>query len=164
MGGSTHRLLNLLEGLNEKEYKVTVICENSEKIEKEGIYKNIKIIRYNKYFEIIKILFKIAKKEEIDIIHTHNFRPTLYAYIANVFINKRLLMEMHSIYKTTNFIKEFLGKKLLKNITPIIVLSNNSKDYLVKYYGLGKDKIKIIYNGLNFQEEKKEEIVEDKKL
>lgn len=164
MGGSTHRLLNLLEGLNEKEYKITVICENSERIEKECIYKNIKIIRYNKYFEIIKILFKIAKKEEIDIIHTHNFRPTLYAYIANIFIKKKILMEMHSIYKTTNFIKEYLGKKLLKKISPIIVLSNNSKEYLIKYYGLKKEKIKVIYNGLNFKSEEIYDSIKDSEL
>lgn len=150
MGGSTHRLLNLMNVIDFKKFNITVICENSEHCERESTYKGINIIRFDSYFEIPKILININKYNKIDIIHSHNFRPSFFSFFINkVLMKKPYIMEMHSIYETTNRIKQSIGNFITKKSDRIIVLSNRSKHYLIDKLNIDSKKIDVIYNGID---------------
>jgi glycosyltransferase involved in cell wall biosynthesis len=165
MGGSTHRLLNLLKNIDYNYFDVTVICENSENVEKKGKFQNINIIRYDSYIEIPKILKLLNRDKKIDIIHGHNFRPSLFSYITNrVLLKRPFIMEMHSIYETSNFIKQYIGTILLKKSDRVIVLSNKSKQYLINNDQIEESKISVIYNGIDFNEHKNYIKLEDDKI
>ena len=151
LGGSTHRLLNLVDNLDKNKFKIIVISEWMEGNALKEYYKGIEIYRYKKFYEIPFLILKICRKKEINIIHSHNYRPSLFACITNIFLKKKLIVEMHSIYETKGLIKNMLGKFILKAANLIIVLSETSKEYLIKNYNLYGKKIRIVYNGINLE-------------
>jgi glycosyltransferase involved in cell wall biosynthesis len=169
MGGSTHRLLNLLKEIDFNKFSITVICENSEQSERESVHNGIKIIRFEKYLEIPKILQNINKQCKIDIVHSHNFRPSFFSFFVNKFVIKSpYIIELHSIYDTTNKIKQSIGNFITKKADRIVVLSNRSKNYLIDKLRITPGKIKVIYNGIyiNFTESPFEynDVILNKKL
>lgn len=156
MGGSTHRLLNLLRGVDYNKFEIIVLCENSENVTNYQFYDGIHIYRFKTYWEIPIIMKKISNEYDIDILHVHNYRPSFFAYLGNIFLKKKMILEMHSIYDVTNRVKELLGIILLKKAEKIIVLSEKSKECLEEKYYINEEKIKVIYNGINLQESKEE--------
>lgn len=159
MGGSTHRLLNLLKSLDNKKFMITIICENSEKTLLQEKYLNMNIIRFNHYYEIPFILLMLEKNSKIDILHTHNFRPSMFAMIVNkLFLKKKVIMELHSIYQTSNNFKQFLGYTLLNMADRLVVLSERSKNYILNSKNVNNKKIDVILNGVNIEHENVEDV------
>jgi glycosyltransferase involved in cell wall biosynthesis len=147
MGGSTHRLLEQLIRL--KDYNIYVICQMHSSKKKFEKYKNIKILRYDSFFEIPALIKKINQKSKIKIIHSHNYRPSLFSYLSSVFLKVPFIMEMHSIYNVNNGIKRRLGRFILKKSDLRIVLSNESKNIIKNDFLISGD-TEIIYNGIDF--------------
>ena len=147
-GGSTQRLLNQLENLDKEKFNIIVI---SQKMGNEPDYENyhhINIFRYSKFFQIFRILNKIDKEMGVDLLHSHNYRPSFFAVIANIILRKKIIIEMHSIYDVNNWFKKIVSKILLKSANQIIVLSDESRRILNEEYKL-KNEIEIIYNGVD---------------
>lgn len=152
-GGSTHRLLNQLMKINKENFNLIVISQKLNNEPDEEIYEGIRIIRYKKFHEIIKILIKINRVYKIDIIHSHNYRPSLYASIARVLLNKPFIVEMHSMYKTKRKLSSIIGMKILKSANKIIVLSNESKRIINEEYQINNlVEVEVIYNGIDINE------------
>lgn len=151
-GGSTIRLLNLLNGICEKSsnFNFKILTRNYTKQLKrrEKLRDNIEIIRFVKYAEVPLLLVKLSCEMKIDIMHAHNYRPGLFAYITNIFLNKPFIIEMHAIYETS-LLKQMIGKNLLKKAERIITLSERAKNYLNNVYKIDKNKINVICNGIN---------------
>lgn len=151
-GGSTHRLLNLLKFCDTDGFNVVVLCENSENSSKKDSIEGIKIIRFDSYWEIPFLLFKVQKNIGIiDIFHAHNFRPSLFALMFKKLFSKRSIFinELHAIYKVSNRIKQYIGNYITKSADIVIVLSETSKKYLIHDIGILPQKIKVIYNGID---------------
>lgn len=159
MGGSTHRLLNLLKNLDKSKFEITIICENSEKTNLQEKYMDMNIIRFNHYYEIPFILKRLERSSRIDILHTHNFRPSMFAVIANkIFLKKKVVMELHSIYQTTNALKQLIGYKLLNMADRLIVLSERSRDYILSSKYINNRHIDVIFNGIDIEKKNEKEL------
>jgi len=154
MGGSTFRLLNLLNGISKQNpnFKFTVLCENHTKnlLSAETLSSNINIIRFKSYFLIPFLLFNLAKQKKIDILHAHNYRPFFFTFLSNIFLRKPIVVEMHYIYKTS-FLKQIIVNILFKLMqkSKIITISEKSKKYLSKIYKIPEERIKVVYNGID---------------
>lgn len=144
-GGSTHRLMNLITNLSEN-IELIVLCLKTDGACDYEEYNGLKIYRFEHYYEIPTMAKRICQKYGVDIIHSHNFRPTFYSRL--VFFRGPRIMEMHSIYEPHGHIQRWISKKLYAIVDRIIVLSETSKDYLVRKYNLDISKVFIVYNGL----------------
>jgi len=154
MGGSTFRLLNLLNGVAKQNpnFKFTVLCENHTKnlLSEETLSSNVNIIRFKSYFLIPFLLFNLARQKRIDILHAHNYRPLFFTFLSNFFLRKPLVVEMHYVYKTS-FLKQIIVNILFKLMqkNEIITISEKSKKYLSKIYKIPEERIKVVYNGID---------------
>lgn len=146
MGGSTHRLLNLLRGVDMSKFNIIVLCLRVNEACDYEEYNEIKIFRFNHYYEIPRLMKKICKKYNVEIIHSHNFRSTFYSKLINHKIPQ--IMEMHSIYEPHNYINKFISKLLYKSVEKVIVLSDTSKKYVIEHYQISAEKITVVLNGL----------------
>lgn len=159
-------LLNLIKGLDKEKYNPIVIlpCEGPlvEKMQENNIkveivpypilrrkYFNIKgIINYLfDYLKYSKVLVKKSKEYEIDIVHVNTIAVLEGIYLKKK-LNKRLIWHIHEILEKPKFIASFLAKLVAKYSDEVIVVSKAVKENLKKYANF-KDKIKIIYNGVN---------------
>lgn len=150
-GGSTQRLLNQLSFIDKSKYDIYVVSQKLGDEPTEEVYLGIKIYRYKHFFEIPLILMRLSKKINIDILHAHNYRPSFYTFLFNLFFKKKFVIEMHSIYSVKNRFNELLGKKLLSKADSIIVLSKKSRSLLINEFDI-KQPINIIYNGVELKQ------------
>jgi len=162
-GGSTYRLLNLLKGVTKEssQFNFVVITKNynRELPKKERLEENILIVRFKEYREIPLLLQNISHEITIDIIHAHNYRPAFFALLGNIFLKKPFIIEMHSLYKVS-YIKQIIGRFSLRKADKLIVLSEKAKYYLVDVCKIKKEKISIVYNGIDINFFKNYELTE----
>jgi glycosyltransferase involved in cell wall biosynthesis len=107
---------------------------------------------YGGLFDLLFVLFLI-KKERINIFHGPSNILPLFK-LKNV----RYILTVHDLsflFFPNNHSKLFqiyykYGLKIsLKNADEIIAVSNNTKNDIIKYFNINKDKIKVIYPGVN---------------
>ena len=119
------------------------------------IDKDIKVINYNSNIYGIKEQLKFPDiqlmKENIDVLHVPHYNvPILYSGEIIVTIHDLT----HIIYP--EFLKNklaFIYAKIMLKIaafksSKILTVSENTKNDIVKYLRVNKDKIKVIYNGV----------------
>lgn len=139
------RLLNLIK--NDCKNKQIVISRMLEGYSREDTYEGIHIYRYKHFYEIPLIVKRICKFEKVDVIHCHNLRPAFWGNVANLFMNKPTILEMHSVYEVSGLLKNYLRKKVLNKAKYIIVISEESKRILTKE-GIQGNHIQVLYNGI----------------
>ncbi|MDK0571458.1 glycosyltransferase family 4 protein [Clostridium perfringens] len=113
---------------------------NRIELKKSNIINNIIILR------------KFLKENKIDIVHVHSIFSNLIFQLANLGINKKSLITVHSRsdFDRKKGIKGTLMNNLelflIKRNTKIVTVSKSIKEYLRKN-GINRD-IKVIYNGV----------------
>ncbi|WP_150541632.1 glycosyltransferase family 4 protein [Clostridium perfringens] len=150
LGGTEKVILQLCENLND-EFNKIVVCSSGgiheSKLDEIGI-RHYKIPDFeNKSFgniiKTIKIIKKIIKDENIDIVHTHHRMAAFYTSLIN---RNKNVIQVHTAHNTF-FDKKRLTNFALNNVN-IIAVGNKVKDNLIDYYGLWKDNVSVIYNGI----------------
>ena len=149
LGGTENVILKLCELMNKNNKVIVCSCGgiNVEKLKEMGIKhyyiedienKNPKII-----VRTLVTLLKIIKDENIDIVHTHHRMAAFYTSLLNK-ISKFIFI--HTAHNTF-FDKKKLTKFALKKAN-IIAVGNKVKDNLCNFYDIDKDKVQVIYNGV----------------
>lgn len=150
MGGSTHRLLNILKGFDTNKFRIIVLSLKENGTDEQSKHENIIIYRFSKYREIPYLMYKIDLiHKPIDLIHTHNFRPSFFAYFGKFLLKSKpkVLTELHSIYKV-GFIKDKISNFIVNTADRLLVLSNTSKEILKKKTIIP---IEVIFNGIDLR-------------
>lgn len=152
-------LINLINHLNPSNYCHHIFCLKSTGIfEKRIKNNNCKIVELNKKdgndFSIPIALMKHFKKDNIDIVHLRGW-PTLIEGIiaAKLCAIKRIIYGFHGrLMEDTNglSLKRKIGEKFaLKCVPFILTLNEQMGQQMYREFGLSKDKIHIIYNGVD---------------
>lgn len=166
VGGGEKLAVDICTFLDKEVYTCKIISlyksQNTiyEQIAREN---NIDIIFLNKKIgvdlKIIVQLIKLLKKENPDILHTHLYVMS-YVLPASIFCNIRSVV--HTVHSVAN-------KELRKSVRIImhiaykvfgvipVAISNHIKQTVYDEYGIEKEKIRCIYNGvdtLKFQRKK----------
>lgn len=133
--------------------------EYAEELDRYGIRHYNIINPENKgIVSMIRNLIKIrqiVKDNKIEIIHSHHRMTTFYAKIISKTIKVKVIHTAHAF----SFDKKILGQLTLRNID-IIAISNGVKKNLIEQYGIDYNRIKIVYNAIEFTD-KNEEICEE---
>ena len=150
IGGDFSRLYNLSQPLIKKYHcEIHVLVpKNGKKLKDYEIVDNIYIHRVKNYYIIPFAVRAIVKKYKIDIICTHNPRPTFFAQLSFI-KNIPFILEVHTIHQLP-ILKEFLNRFNYPRSDKIITLSKSSRNFIIKNYHVLPNKIEIIYNGYNF--------------
>lgn len=150
LGGTEKVILQLCRNFNH-EFNKIVVCSSGgvheEELKKLGI-KHYKIndIENKNPLNILKtfiILIRIINNEKIDIIHTHHRMSAFYISILKKIMKFEFIHTVHNTF----FDKKFLTQISLNNAN-IIAVGKKVKENLCDFYKLNKDKIKVIYNGI----------------
>ena len=89
-------------------------------------------------------LWKIIKKEKIDVVHSHHRMAAFYSRILNIFIrNFKRVYTAHNVFYNKKKLLQFA----LKN-SKIIAVGKGVKDNLINVYSIPEERIQIIYNSI----------------
>lgn len=149
--GGTEKIIMQLCKFFKCEFNNIVVCSNG------GVHvKELKDMGIKHYYipdfedksikNIIKtfnVIIKVIKKENIHIIHTHHRMAAFYVKLVKKFVN---VITVHTAHNTFNDKKLFTKYTLSRN--NIICVGEKVKENLVNYYKIPKDRIEVIYNGV----------------
>ena len=161
IGGTEKQLLEIINCLAEKKWGIELITLKEKgtlannlnpkiKTNNLNIKSSFKIIRL--YLIVLK-LFKIFKKDPYTL--THFFLPQAYiiGMIAAMTAKSKckLIMSRRSLnlYQRKFPLSKIIEKFLHKKVDKILVNSKAVKNQLINEENVSKNKIKVIYNGVN---------------
>lgn len=156
LGGAETMCENLVYELVKMGHKVIVISLYTEetaitkRFEKAGI--DIRYLDKKKGldFSLFKKLREIFKQEKPDVIHTH-IHVTKYVFPIAVQLKIRVVHTVHNVAdKENGKLSRIVNKVFFKHchVTPV-ALSELIRDTIVNEYGICKDNIPVIYNGID---------------
>lgn len=125
--------------------------------------KDISLYGVNLFTEVeryAKEARKIAKKEDFDIIHAHDWLSFQAGTAAKEVSGKPLIVQLHSTEydrcggQNLNQHVYDIEKQGMKKADKIITVSNRTKDIVVKNYDIKPEKISVVYNRINADEYK----------
>ncbi len=123
----------------------------TERLEKAGVDVRYLGKKPGLDFSMIGKIKKLLKKNKVDVIHTHRYCAQ-YAIPAAITAGVKLRVHtVHNIAEKENgkFARK-LNKFFFKHCHLIpVALSELIRDSIVKEYGMYKDKIPVIYNGID---------------
>ena len=159
--GARQSLLQLVRNLSPK-FEPIVVCPEkgylTQELDTSGI--RIKYIplypwRKGKYFLLrylsVLRLIRLVQKEKIDLIHSNEFYCNPYAVRASA----------HSRIPVITHLRLYINPRMIKNYslssaTKIVAVSNTTSKYVNGWNGRDQ-KVKVIYNGVDFDELKAQE-------
>jgi len=168
VGGTEKQLLKIINYLSKKKgWEIELITLEEKGILAKYLNKKININNLNikapfkiiKFFEIIFKLFKIFKKNPDTL--THFFLPQSYVLgmISSIIANSKckLVMSRRSLnfYQKKIIFCRTIEKFLHKKVDKILVNSEIIKKQLINQENVSKNKIKIIYNGIEVKNNNK---------
>ena len=181
-GGAENHLASLVkEQIKDKNIFVIYLRGNDywkKKLEINGIKViKLKLDKLINIFGLIKIIFNINSLIDIhkpDIVHAHLSSMELIASVIKFSTNKKfkLIITKHldsffleASSGQNNIVQGvFIDKFILNNSDKIICISKQIKKYLLKKIKIPKNKITVIYYGLNTNDLENKKITYQKKL
>jgi len=156
-GGTEIILYKLLKRLDKEKFEplvisITPIGEIGEKIKKEGF----KVLSLNSKFKfdplIIFRLISILKKEKPKILHTFLFHANFLGEIIGKICKVPIIISSIRSEKFGGKLREKLLKytKVFSDI--IVAVSHKVAEEMIRKKIVSKDKVKVIYNGVDLKE------------
>ena len=151
--GVTKVTLNLSRQLQQYGCKIYYGCQNPNDVE---IIKkhNIQFIEipfqlekktFSSYAKSIYVINKIVKEKKINLIHSHHRWSSFISFFICSIYGIPLLTTYHGIHSKK--------RKLSIFGDAVISVSEDSKNHLISYFKIDKDKIRVIYNGINLPQQ-----------
>ena len=151
-GGAEKIVYQLSSGMQKQAEKICVASTGGcyvEKLEEQGIsHYEIADLECKKPWIMLQTFFKlwrIVRKEKIEIIHSHHRMAALYASALRV-LNPRvkLVYTAHNVF----YDKKKFTKMALAN-TVVVAVGHDVKKNLTDYFNINPKQIAVIYNAVN---------------
>ncbi len=162
IGGVENMLLKVVDGYDKKRFNVSVCCiKEGGKIANELRRLNYQVEILNKMrghgfdFGAVKSLYNLMKRKNIHILRTHQYHSNLYGRIAGILARVPVIIpSFHNLYKSPN--KPKFHRRAFNYILSffsdiLIAVSNSVASDMVRFDRISRQKIKVIYNGIEIK-------------
>lgn len=150
-GGAEKIVYQLCRDNKEHEqYVISCGGQYVEELEKMGIkhFTMPDIDKKNPFLMFISLykIWKVVKKEKIDIIHTHHRMAAFYARIISMLSKVKCVYTAHNVF----YDKKRMMRFALNNCE-IVAVGNGVRNNLVDVYGILEQKINVVYNSIKIE-------------
>ena len=100
----------------------------------------------------IFIVINFLKKNRLDIIHSHGYKPTILAYLPSVFLKIPLISTCHLWFKEDWKLKIYykIESMVIKHL-PVVTGVSEEICHQIVAKGVDKERVKLIHNGINIK-------------
>jgi glycosyltransferase involved in cell wall biosynthesis len=156
--GPGKTIIETCSRVNKSEYNLLIgifVRENEEKntfqlaAEERGI-KVLPIVMNHKLdFAVVFRLIRIIKKHNIDILHSHEYKSDIIAYLVSKLYPIKIVSTAHGWIENTKKSTLYLNasKTVLKSFDKVIAVSPKIRNELLKY-NIKEEKCQLIYNAI----------------
>lgn len=113
------------------------------------------------------LLIDLIKREKVDILHCHRYKPYLFGALAKVFIPRlKVIAHVHGLNRSRTLLRKINHFFIFKKTDKVVAVSKSVKDDILKTnFGLWPDKVLAISNGIDLSRlyEKEDKRIEARK-
>lgn len=154
-GGLERMIYNFAVGLDQKRYLFSVCALDTggvfaDEIRKIGAQVSVLRKRQGVDPRLWLWLYRLFKKEKIDVVHTHNFSPLFYCVIpARLAGVKAVVHTEHARTAFPDVKRRMIAERYLSLfVDTITAVSPQVKQDLIHYEGISAEKVQMIWNGI----------------
>jgi len=157
IGGTEMVIKNIIEGLSCSEFTMSIFCIESplgpwgESLKKDGIEIYSACRKEGFDPAIITKIRKHVRRQNIDIIHCHQYTPWVYGTLAAAFTKTKVIFTEHGRFypDSTNWKRRLVNPLLTFFTDNITSISRATKSALVEFEYIPPQRIDVIYNGIS---------------
>ena len=167
IGGVETLFKSLVDALLTDGHEITVLTNGGKKLDRKdhaagGKLRLVRLPLYNRYiFTFLAWIPAVFHSVGKDLIHTTSYNAAVPAYIASVLVRKKTIITFHELWGGLWFKLPFIGKvsrrlhysfeQMISKLKfdKFIAVSNFTKNRLIEV-GISEQKIKMIYNGIDY--------------
>jgi len=155
-GGGEKHFIDLARGLMQRGHEIAFVlrngCEWSERMSSLGAI-NVRRFPLRNSADIasaIKIA-NVIRREKIDIVHAHLARDySIASFAVRLAPRAKLILTRHVLFRMKR-----AQSMMLSNVSRVIAVSDAVADVVARTFS--KDKIRVVLNGINFEEQTDED-------
>jgi len=156
-GGTEQVIRQLITNLNLARFECEIACIDGETgaigqaLEAEhGIKIHSRQRAAGLDFETIFWLRKLLKDGRFDIVHCHQYSPYTYGWFAHWGTGARVVFTEHGRFHPDHYRKKakYINPFIARTTHKLVAISAATRDALVEYEYLPRDRISVIYNGI----------------
>ena len=156
VGGTEQVITQLVQNLDTDRFDNRILCIDGqigllgEALQAQGIQFDVLNRQPGFDKELIKATRAILKRDQIDIIHCHQYTPFVYGVFAALFTRTKVVFTEHGRFHPDSYTwKRRLVNPLLGLCTDsIVAISKATADALAHYEWFSARSIQVIYNGI----------------
>ncbi len=153
-GGAETIVLELCKKLSERSfYPVVGLLKDgwlNQELSRHGIETVIIKNKYSCDPFCLWQLVKIIRMRKIDIIHSHEFMMNVYGTVASILTNKPIINTIHGKNYYWEKWRRILAYRFMGHFaTKVVAVSEDLKNFVADRTGINRDKISVIYNGID---------------
>lgn len=171
-GGAEKLMVDLLPRIKSHGYEVEICSFDSTVTPFRIMLENAGVKVYSFHKGVGKVynplniwrLYKLIKKGNYDVVHTHNTAPELFTALANLFINTSLVTTEHSTSNRRRAYRFYflIDRWMFRQYESVICISDQSLENHCKYLGFESCKNAcVIYNGIDYNKYKNADPAQD---
>ncbi len=161
VGGGPKAMFTIAENLSKLGWTIYSALPNEEPyFEKfRSVSKDILTLPKRKFTpKAFARFLNFIRKNQIKLLHSHGKGAGIYTRLAKLFTGTKVIHHFHGIHLPKNPLNRILHRtveKLLSKITDeLICVSESEKDRVLELKLAPADRIKVVYNGLDFSKVK----------
>ncbi|MGC3976993.1 MAG: glycosyltransferase family 4 protein [Paludibacteraceae bacterium] len=149
-GGTETLLLDVCRNLSKDDFDAIGVYRKEGILETAFVESDIPFFKLTSRKNKIVYLWKLRtllNAQKVDIVHAQQPIDALYAKIACLFINKKIILTFHGFDFTSG---NKLIKFIIKRTDCNIFVSEYQKNYYISKYKLTQQAQSVVYNGIDF--------------
>ena len=156
IGGTEMVIKNIIEGSNRNFFLMSIFCIEEPigpwgvELQSQGINITAKARKPGFDLKLIAQINRHLRENNIDVIHCHQYTPWVYGVIAAIGTKTKVIFTEHGrFYPDSSSWKRKLINPVLCIITDHVTsISKATKQALVEYENIPKNRIEVVYNGI----------------
>jgi len=152
-GGTETLILDVFRNAQANKLEALGVYRKTGVLEKEFLQTGVPMHKLSVGWNRILYLFRLRKMltgNRIDIIHAQQPLDALYARIACVGLNKKVVLSLHGYDFNDTSLAEIILRLILKRTDTNIYVSSHQQQYYLQKYSLKPEKQLVVYNGIAF--------------
>lgn len=156
IGGMENGVVNLVNELDRTLFRPFICCLQREGPLKERLKKDVVVLNLEQkdgfqYYLPFK-LCRLFQRENVAIVHTHNFATSLYGIVGARLANTPVIIHgEHGMIAQDKKRRKLLAKHLSNFVDCVTTVSDDLKEILISKIGINKHKIITIVNGVDIR-------------
>ena len=156
IGGTEMVIKSIVDGAADSDFCIGLFCIETPigPWGKEMLARGISVEQCNRKsgfdISVVSKIRAVLKQHRIDIVHCHQYTPWVYGALASIGTPAKVIFTEHGRFypDSRSWKRKIVNPLLLALTTKITAISEATKNALVEFEYLPRDKISVIYNGI----------------